>query len=108
MTAIKFLRMTSLVILIALALPANSTSLDPGSPQNNSTEKAEDLRAQQMVHRLEEIKGMSKSELTRSERKSLRKEVKEIRKEKKENRRGVFLSVGAIIIIVVLVLILVL
>ena len=59
---------------------------------------------QQLIHRLEDIKGMNKSELTRLEKKSLRKEVKGIKKELKANGKGVYLSVGAIIIIILLLI----
>jgi uncharacterized protein YpmB len=103
----KFLRIASVIIFIAIALPASSSVIIPESSPNNSPVKTEDARAQQLVQRLEDIRDMNKSELTRSDRKYLKKEVKGIKKEMKVVKGGVYLSVGAIIIII-LVLILVL
>lgn len=103
MTAKKFLRIASFVMLMAIALPASSAIVsDPTA--TSSPVKTEDTRVQQLLQRLEEIKGMNKSELTRSEKKSLRKEVKDIRKEMKAMSGGVYLSVGAIIIIILLLI----
>jgi len=73
----------------------------PTGPKENSNREA---ITQQLTNRLIEIKNMDKSELTSTERKELRKEVKEIRRERKSN--GVYLSVGAIIIIALLLIIL--
>jgi hypothetical protein len=53
-----------------------------------------------LVQRLEDIKEMDKSGLSGMEKKDLRKEVKGIRKEMKAMKGGVYLSVGAIIIII--------
>lgn len=104
MTTKKFLRMAPLAILLAIALPANSSIVLPGTSPANSPATTENPRAQQLVHRLEEIKGMDKSELTGSEKKDLRKEVKGIKKEMKALSGGVYLSVGAIIIIILLLI----
>jgi predicted PurR-regulated permease PerM len=106
MNAKKFFRLASLVILIAIALPASSAIIVPGSSQTNSAAKNENPRAQQLIQRLEDIRGMNKSELTRMEKKSLRKEVKEIKKEMKTMSGGVYLSVGAILIVILLLILL--
>jgi len=66
----------------------------------------ENPRAQHLVQRLEDIKSLNKSEMTRLEKKNLRKEVKEIKKEMKAISGGVYLSVGAIIIIILLLILL--
>jgi hypothetical protein len=49
---------------------------------------------------------MNKSEMTRLEKKSLRNEVKDIKKEMKVMSGGVYLSVGAIIIVILLLILL--
>lgn len=59
-----------------------------------------------MYDRLEEIKKIDKSELSRSEKKALRKEVKAIKSELRSKGNGVYLSVGAIIIIILLLILL--
>jgi len=81
---------------------AFTSSTDPVTP--NATTKTEDVVGQQLVQRLKEIRAMDKSELTREERKALRKEVKAIKNELAANHKGVYLSVGAIIIIVLLLI----
>ncbi len=107
MTLKKLLPMASFVMLMAFSLPANSAMIVPGSSPTNSTPKTENPRAQELLSRLEVIKGMNKSELSSTEKKDLRKEVKGIRKEMRHISGGIYLSAGAIIIII-LVLILVL
>ena len=102
----NFLHIASLVMFIAIALPASSAIIVPGSPKSNGPAKTEDTRAQQLIQRLEEIKGMDKSELTRLEKKNLRNEVKEIKKEMRATSGGVYLSVGAIIIVILLLILL--
>ena len=100
----KILQTASLVLLIALALPASAAIIAPASSSNAA--KTENLRAQELVQRLENIKGMDKSEMTRLEKKELRKEVKDIKTEMKVMSGGVYLSVGAIIIVILLLILL--
>jgi hypothetical protein len=57
-----------------------------------------------LTQRIEEIKAMDKSELSREQRKALKKEVREIRDEVKAASGGVYLSVGAILLIVLLLI----
>ncbi|MDI1255802.1 MAG: hypothetical protein PSV16_06855 [Flavobacterium sp.] len=59
-----------------------------------------------LLNRLDEIKAMDKSNMTRVEKRALRKEVKAIKAELKSSGNGVYLSVGAIIIIVLLLILL--
>ena len=106
MTAKKILRIVLLSVVIAIASPAGATVIVTDPSQVNNTEKTESLRAQQLLQRLEDIKAMDKSELTRLEKKSLRKEVKSINKEMKEIKGGVYLSVGALIIVILLLILL--
>ncbi len=106
MTIKKFLRIAPLAILLAIAIPASSAIIVPGSSQGNNSSTTENPRAQQLLQRLEEIKDMNKSGLTGSEKKDLRKEVKGIKKEMKTIKGGVYLSVGAIIIVILLLILL--
>lgn len=100
MTLKNYLRIASLSLFIAIASPASSALIEPGA----ITSKTEDPRSLQLLQRLDEIKGMTKSELSKAEKKSLRKEVREIKKEMKAISGGVYLSVGAIIIIILLLI----
>ena len=63
--------------------------------------------ADKMIERLEEIKNLDKSSLTRVEKKELREEVKGIKKGLRASGNGLYLSVGAIIIIVLLLILLI-
>ena len=106
MSTKKILRIASFVMLIAIALPASAAIIVPASSSVSKPVTTENNRAQQLVQRLEEIKGMDKSEMTRLEKKSLRKEVLGIKKEMKATNNGVYLSIGAIIIIILLLILL--
>jgi len=59
-----------------------------------------------MLNRLEEIKKMDKSKMSRAEKKELRKEVKTIHANLKATGHGIYLSIGAIIIIILLLILL--
>lgn len=58
------------------------------------------------LERLDEIKAMDKSTLSSTEKKELRKEVRAIKTSLRSTGNGVYLSVGAIIIIVLLLILL--
>jgi hypothetical protein len=98
----KTFRTATLVILMAIALPASSAILAPENSDKPAT--TENIRSQQLVQRLAEIKSMDKSEMSRLEKKAVRKEVVEIKKEMKAMSGGVYLSVGAIIIVILLLI----
>jgi hypothetical protein len=66
------------------------------------TEVPKEVRARQIETRLIEIRNMDKTNLNRAEKKDLRKEVKSLRREAR--RGGIYLSVGAIIIIILLLI----
>jgi hypothetical protein len=106
MTISKIIRTTSLFALMAIALPAAAATIVPETVPVKEPVKTENLRVQQLTQRLEEIKMMDKSELTRMEKKNLRKEVRGMKKEMKELKGGVYLSVGAIIIVILLLILL--
>lgn len=75
-------------------------------------EKKEELTAEQKVRlseietRVEEIKAMDFLEMSKAERKEVKKELKEMNVEAKQIGGGVYLSVGAIIIILLLLILL--
>lgn len=67
-------------------------------------EEALNAESEALIDRLEEINEMDKSDLTRSEKKELRNEVREI--DKALNGGGVYLSVGALVLVIVLLILL--
>jgi hypothetical protein len=98
-------KMSFLTIILLLTLTliptgtfANETIINP-NPEIPA-------KVQVMLDRLEEIKEMDKSNLTRAEKKELRVEVRTIKSELRSSGNGVYLSIGAIILIVLLLILL--
>jgi hypothetical protein len=81
-----------------------ATEKEPIRNHTNTNEVPIEVKV--MVDRLNEIKEMDKSSLTRTERKELRKEVRSIKKEIKSSGSGLYISTGAVIIILLLIIIL--
>ena len=101
----NILRVAAFAAAMAIAMPAKSNNIGTDSTQPASTADMKEIRAQQMLQRLEEIRSMDKSTLTRAEKKDLRKEVKEMRKEaRRDEIKGIFISIGALIIIILLLI----
>ena len=67
------------------------------------TEEQKQVRLKEIEDRVEEIKDMNKSELTSEDRQELRQEVKSLKKEARATN-GVYLSIGAILIIILLLI----
>ena len=61
---------------------------------------------QVLLDRLEEIKEMDKTALSRVEKKDLRVELRDTKEEIKRNSGGVYLSVGALLLVIILLIIL--
>jgi hypothetical protein len=59
-----------------------------------------------ITKRIDEIKSIDKSQLSLKERKNLRNELIEMKKELKATNGGIYLSVGAIIIILLILILL--
>lgn len=94
------LRTVLLLMTLAIASPSIAAEM-PLRDTNPSEQRTTDLK-----NRLEEIRAMDMSKLSRKEKKMLRGEVKEIKKEIKAISGGVYLSVGAIILIALLIILL--
>ena len=97
----KLTRIITFAILIAIASPASAASTI--TPLSDST--ADNARAEQIMTRLTVIQSMDVANLSSAEKKDLRKELKGLRKESDGlSNKGVYLSVGAIIIIILLLI----
>ena len=99
----------SLVILLFIAFTFGNVNVSsaavPETPIKELTEEEIAARMSQMTKRVEEIKSMDRSTLSKQERKELRKELREMNKAAKAmGQGGVYLSVGAIIIIILLLI----
>lgn len=95
----------SLALIFMLGVSAN-TVVAAEKSDNKKTEMTVEQQVQlrRITERVEEIKSMDKSNLSRTEKKELRKELKELKKQSKALGGGVYLSVGAIIIIILLLI----
>ena len=95
----------SLVLVFTLAISANTVSAADKNEKAKTEMTAEQkIQLKRITDRVEEIKAMDKSNLSKSERKELRSELKEMKKQARAMGGGVYLSVGAIIIIILLLI----
>ncbi|RDI54928.1 hypothetical protein [Flavobacterium glaciei] len=102
-------KVTFYLMMMVLSLSIVPTQMlaaekNPTSVSNNPKEVPAEVKV--LLNRLDEIKAMDKSSLNSSEKKELRKEVRSIKAELKSTGNGVYLSVGAIIIVILLLILL--
>ena len=94
-----------MVMLLSLTAFANTPTPVEKNPNTTPTTTEMPVEVKTMLARLNEIKAMDKSSLTSSDKKELRKEVRTIKKNlKASGNGGVYLSIGAIIIIILLLI----
>lgn len=98
----KLLYTLILVFTLSTAVSAKTVTNDNPKTEMTAEQKAE---LENITKRVEEIKSMDRSTLTKVERKALRKEVKELKKRADFLNQNVTLSLGAIIIILLLLII---
>lgn len=101
MKTISKFRMILVLLVVAFSSSTYASSILPVTPTETTTDAA---KTEVLLNRLNEIKNMDKSNLTRADKKELRKEIKAIKKSMKASNKGVYLSVGAIIIIILLLI----
>lgn len=103
------------VVLLILLLTITVTNTYAAVGNNNVPAKErivlmtgaeKSVRLEEIKSRVNEIKDMDKSELTKMERKDLKRELRDMKKEARVISGGVYLSVGAIIIIILLLILL--
>ena len=98
----KKIYLLATAILLTVASPA--VMAKNSKPAKTPLTEQQQKQLQIIESRVLEIKKMDKSSLSRQERKDLRKELQEMKKEAKAMSGGVYLSVGAIIIIILLLI----
>lgn len=80
---------------------------DPNPKSKNSElTEAQKIRAKEMESRLEEIKAMDFKSMSKDEIRNVKVEMKEMKAEARASGNGVYLSIGAIIIIILLIILL--
>lgn len=95
-----------IMVLSLSAFPSTMFAAEINRNVERTNPKEVPAEVQKMLDRLEEIKEIDKSSLTRVEKKELRKEVREIKNNLRSSGNGLYLSVGAIIIIILLLILL--
>lgn len=107
----------SAIMILCLFFTVNTSFASTAEPASGPTLKERvatmtpaerDARLTQMKTRVQEIKAMDKSQLSRDEKKALRKELRDMNKESRAMDGGtLYISLGAAIIIVLLVILIV-
>ncbi len=99
----------NLAILLLLATISTTRSKAAEMPINSISRSAESADVKALLARLNEIKAMDVSTMTRLEKKELRNEVKSTKEALRHNgsgSSGLFISTGAVIIILLLIILL--
>jgi hypothetical protein len=113
---------SAFILLLLSGLTAGAATLTTGTPGSvpatgviakipsheaiaNMSKEQKEARMLVMKERVKEIKAMDKSKLTKQERKALRMELRGMNKEARAmGYNGVYISVGALIIIILLLI----
>ena len=101
------MKKTRLYLMIMMLSLGAFTTVN-ASEKNSTTPAPKEIPAEikVMLNRLEEIKEMDKTDMNRAEKKELRKEVRAIKSEIRSSGNGIYISVGAVIIILLLIILL--
>jgi hypothetical protein len=105
MKKIVFCLLATCLSLTFLPLQSNAATTEEPSSMV-ATKPAPPAEVKTLELRLNEINAMDKSNLKSAEKKNLRKEVKSINHRLRDIGGGVYISVGALILIIVLLIIL--
>ncbi|MGN6420331.1 MAG: hypothetical protein ACTHMC_22680 [Pseudobacter sp.] len=100
-----FMLLLLVVTTFAEAAPNSNDPVRSKKEVAAMTPAEKEARVNAIVKRVEEIRAMDKSSLTRTEKKELKKELRSLNKEAKVfGRGGIYLSVGAILVIILLLI----
>jgi cytochrome c biogenesis factor len=104
---LKFKQMKKFIYTLALIFTLGiSTNTVSAAEKKEKVEMTAEQKVQfeKITSRVEEIRNMDKSNLTRAEKKALRAELRQMKDQARALSGGVYLSVGAIIIIILLLI----
>ncbi|WP_143959349.1 hypothetical protein [Litoribacter populi] len=99
----KIAYLLSLMMLFTAFAPAFAADNKEKEKLELTAEEKE--RLSEIENRVDEIKAMDFGDMSKAEKKGIKKELKELNKEAKQLSGGVYISVGAIILILILILI---
>ncbi|HTM99959.1 MAG TPA: hypothetical protein VL088_14485 [Pedobacter sp.] len=94
----------ALVLVFTIGISTNTVSAADNKETKKELTAEQKVQFEKLVNRVEQIRSMDKSNLTRTEKRALRKELKEMKEQARVLQQGVYLSVGAIIIIILLLI----
>ena len=95
--------MKNKIRVFALLLMLSFTALT-ASAKEYATEQQKEMRVTEIRQRVEQIRAMDMSHLDKIERRDMRHELKGMNKELREMGPGIYISVGALIIIILLLI----
>jgi ribosome recycling factor len=95
---------TLLFALCTLTANASSDTKAIRERIDRMTDGQKQERIEQIQQRVEEIKAMDRSQLTKAQRRDLKEELKDMNKEAKLLKGGVYISLAGIIIIILLLI----
>jgi hypothetical protein len=96
--------MKKILTILAIFISVQFVNATPKNDPKKELTEAQQIRATEMRERLDEIKAMDFKSMSKEEIKSIKTEMKEMKEEAKEVSNGVYLSLGAIIIIILLLI----
>ncbi len=100
-------KVAAFAFLLATTAPAFSNNVTGDPVKTTKPAKVVDqARVIEIGKRVDEIKAMDKSSLSSSDKKELRKELRGLKKDMATAKGGVYLSIGAIIIVILLLILL--
>ena len=108
----KFMFCAFVAFMMLSVYPSQSKASDNTKAATTATVKSDIPTEAALAARLDEIKAMDKSMLSKSEKKELRIEVKEIRKTQDEiyvthHHHGIYYGLGGVLLIVLIVVLIV-
>ena len=101
----NYFKTFTVLMMIVITVPATTMATTITKGFSDSTADVRMLNA--ITNRVAEIQNMDKTQLTSADRKALKKELKEMNKDASSLRNstnGIYLSIGAIIIIILLLI----
>lgn len=90
------------LLLLLVPVPANAVT----PVATDSISVAEKAKVNDLLARLDEIRLINRSSILPSERKEVRKEVRSIKEQLRTLNGGVYISVGALLIVIILLILL--
>ena len=100
----KLTNFLSILLLLTFMSPIAMAGEAKDRPEKPELTVEEQARMKEIEQRVEEIRAMEFSEMPKEELRDIRTELKELKREAKQNGGGIYLSVGAIIIILLILI----